>query len=834
MRLAHATPYVVAVAVVLITIGLNQWIHPWVKRDHTQLLFFDAAILVSAWFGNWRAGLITYSLSIGTVFFLSPEFAPGDPTTAAWLQAGVLAIEGGLILAVVAALHRARERAESSRRETAQSVAEREAADRSLRSTRVRFRRLVEANIIGVFFCEEDGRVFEANQSFLSLLGYTEEDVRAGRLNIAGITPPEFIDTSIAATVELASDGRCQPYEKELFHKDGRRIPVLIGSALLVKGQGQSVSFALDLTEQKATERELQNAKDEAENANRLKSDFLTNMSHELRTPMNAMLGMTQLALDEDPPTPLREYLDTALESGHALLTLVNAILDFSKMETGRFELEMLPFELRKLLEEAIQSLAAQTKGRNLDLKCDVAEEVPDHLLGDAQRLRQVIVNLVGNGIKFTSEGEVCLAVRLGSRTSDEVVLHFAVSDTGIGISAADQQRIFAPFMQVDNSTTRRYGGTGLGLAIASDLIRMHGGQLRLSSEPGQGSTFSFDARFALASSAAPAVSPAIATSLIPKRNSPPLKILLAEDTPASRKVVCQILQKRGHEVRIAVDGQQAVDAVKQAKFDVVLMDVQMPHMDGLQATATIRATEPMGAPPLPIIAMTAHAMKGDRQRCLAAGMNAYLAKPIDVFKLIELVESMAGDGADRWQRTMNKASERAANDPVRDADGASPPPDSSLPRDASSSATCASDARADSTKETAVTNPTQSSSLSHAQRQAPPMVTCDLDAALRRLGQKKSLLIDMIGFFLEDAPVLLQDIQQGVASGDADAAARAAHSLKGLAANFDAESTTQAALRIEQLAKLQQLANIPPELETLQAATTHLMAELMAAKKAL
>ncbi len=845
MRFAQATPYVVAVAVVLLTIGLNQLIHPLLKHSYVPLLFLNAAVMVSAWFGNWRAGLLTLGLSVGAAFYLFPSTLEGVQSTSTYVQVSLLVVEGGLILVFVAALHRARERAESSRRETARSIAQRDETNRTLRSTRARFRRLVEANIIGVFFCEESGQVFEANQAFLSLLGYDDRDVAAAQLNIASITPGEFIDVSVAAAVELARTGHCQPYEKELFHRDGRRIPVLIGSALLSESEGQTVSFALDLTEQKATERELQQAKDEAEKANRLKSDFLANISHELRTPMNAILGMTQLALDEELYEPLREYLKTVFDSGHSLLALVNEILDFSKMEAGRFGLEIAPFSLRELLDETIRSLALQAAEKDLKLLRDVADDVPNNLIGDAQRLRQVLVNLVGNGIKFTPQGQICLAVHVASRTTDEIVLHFDVTDTGIGISPTDQERIFAPFTQVDTSTTRRYGGTGLGLAIASELIRMQGGQLSLRSEQGQGSTFYFDSRFGLATAPIgkpteggtsrrelpglvelPLAGEADHLASFTRRRSP-LHVLLAEDTPANRNVVRSILQKRGHQVSVAADGRQAVEAVEREAFDVVLMDVQMPEMDGLQATAAIRAKERGTEHPLPIIALTAHAMKGDRQRCLAAGMNAYLAKPIDAFKLIELVESLV-DGNMADEDTALDASSldiSAPSDETRRlADEGAPVND---PRSPSPAERSADSPDHDSPQEFDVRKPARRPVDDSIPADVEASATYDLQAALRRLGNRPSLLQDMIGFFLEDAPVLLAEIHQGLSTADAASTCRAAHSLKGLAANFDATETTSAALGVEQFAQQGQWDEVRPLLTKLEHETTQLIAAL-------
>jgi signal transduction histidine kinase/DNA-binding response OmpR family regulator len=573
----------------------------------------------------------------------------------------------------------------------------------------------------------------------------------------------------------------------QMFDEDD--LDVLLSVAILA---GQAVEYArmhsalLDLDRHKRESKELQEAKNAAEQANRAKSEFLANISHELRTPLNAVLGMTELALDEELPPPIRDYLTTAKDSADLLLGLLNEILDFSRLEAGKFVLEKTPYSLRHTLDDMMKTLAVRAYKKGLELICDLPGGIPDELVGDPLRLRQVLTNLVGNAIKFTEQGEIVVKASLESQTPHDVCLLFGVQDSGIGISPIDQKRIFAPFTQADASTTRHYGGTGLGLAIASNLIAMMGGRLWVDSQPGKGSTFWFTARFPR--HLGPAVAPTLPASLLealrgqpilvvddnatsrqvlksmladwelqpesaadgpaalallqqaadagrkfpviildalmpgidglalaeqiqanPRTTCPiilmlssadrqtfakrygqlqsavilekpiskhdllhavgealgvipaleatapwaagssvaapairPLRVLLAEDTPANRKFVVKILQKRGHAVEIAHNGREATELVRQQRFDVVLMDVQMPIMDGFQATAAIRAHYPAGEPHLPIVALTAHAMRGDHERCLAAGMDAYIAKPIDSRKLVELVEGLA------------------------------------------------------------------------------------------------------------------------------------------------------------------------------------------------
>lgn len=434
--------------------------------------------------------------------------------------------------------------------------------------------------------------------------------------------------------------------------KDGSEIWASL-STRAVKANDGKLSYILgnveDITERKKAEELTLQAMSLAEEANRAKSEFLAAMSHEIRTPISTIIGMTQIALDTELNADQRNCLEVTRKSSNHLLTLIDNILDFSKIEAERFELQFHTFNLSDVLSDALDILGYQAaqKGLKLTSACD---DVPPYLTGDSNRLRQVIVNIVGNAIKFTETGKISISVdpvkgKGGDASENTVVLHFSVKDSGIGIPKEKLDMIFESFTQLDGSYARSYGGTGLGLTICSRLVTLMGGRIWAESEPGRGSTFFFTACFGVP------VAMEIETFEMEKAiisHGPPVKkfhrqlrILVAEDYEVNRQVIVPLLEKYGHHVKVAENGEEALAAVRAFPFDLVLMDVQMPVMDGLEATQRIRTLEDPEKAAVPIIALTAHAVKGDREKFMAVGMDEYLSKPVRTDALLKMIRDV-------------------------------------------------------------------------------------------------------------------------------------------------------------------------------------------------
>lgn len=498
-----------------------------------------------------------------------------------------------------------------------------------------KFFQVVEYGPVAVVITNGEGVVEYVNPRFREITGYGFDDVVGNRPPVELLPPDETIRQNIWNDIRQGREWRGEYPTKR---RNGCEFWLATSISPVRLGDGRISHFVAimeDITSRKVTEDQLLTAKDVAVAANRAKSEFLAVMSHEIRTPMNGILGMTQLMLDTPLSALQRDYLDTIHSSSEALLSLLNDILDFSKLEAGRVDLELMNFSVAETIGSVIDLLSTKAAEKKLRLVTLLPSDLPPLQYGDPSRLRQILLNLIGNAIKFTDKGQITVAVDAAPPVSEGRRKHsFSVTDTGIGISPDVRQRLFQSFTQGDTSISRRYGGSGLGLAICRRLVEVQGGEIGVESEPGQGSRFFFHLSYGPAEKTGTReIPPAKISGALPR-----LAILLAEDNGVNRKVAAALLQKWGHLVTAVADGREAVEAVEAAQFDVVLMDVQMPGMDGLEATRRIRALSgPAGH--LPIIALTANAMPVDQQRCLDAGMDDYVSKPIEHTRLFAALE---------------------------------------------------------------------------------------------------------------------------------------------------------------------------------------------------
>jgi hypothetical protein len=493
----------------------------------------------------------------------------------------------------------------------------------------------------GVHILDTGGRVIEASDSFCRMLGYSREE-------ILGMSARQWDARYSAEEVALVVARLLDTPELSLFEtrhrrKDGSTFDVEVSSYALTLG-GERVLYAAsrDITERKQAERAILAAKEAAESANRAKSEFLANMSHEIRTPMNGVIGMVQLLQETDLTPEQQEYARVIRSSADALLTIINDILDLSKVEAGRLTIVSAPFQLRPLLGELRDLLAPQAQAKGLDLALRIDGAIPDWLSGDAGRLRQIAGNLLGNALKFTETGRIDLAADLARQSGQTCWLRLTVSDTGIGMSAETLARLFTPFYQAEAATTRRYGGTGLGLSISRRLAELMGGDIECDSVPGQGSRFTVTLPCRM-HSAPPAEAAAAARPALPAD----AHVLVVEDNPVNQQVAGKMLTRLGVRASVAANGAEALAILRRLSYDLVLMDCQMPVMDGFEATRRIRAGE-AGAhnAAVRIVAMTANAYAEDRQKCLAAGMDDYLVKPISLQALARhLSQNLANAG---------------------------------------------------------------------------------------------------------------------------------------------------------------------------------------------
>ena len=650
-----------------------------------------------------------------------------------------------------------------------------EQADAALRDSEERFRKVFDYAPTGIAITDCTGRFIQCNEAYCRLTGYRQAELEA--MDFPTLIHPQDREPNVVFLQQLFREELPSfEIENRYVHKNGSLVWVHEHVSLLRDDHGQPthiVALVTDRTERKQIEEDLRRAKEVAETANVAKSRFLTNMSHELRTPMNAILGMIDVALQRATDPAVQDCLQTARGSADLLLALLNDLLDSAKIESGKLELESAPFSLRRMLEQITRVLSVRASENGLGFSCRMPEGTPELVFGDRTRLQQILFNLAGNAIKFTDRGEVTIGVEQFQIADSETKtsnfqleacnLRFSVRDTGIGIPLSVQEQLFQPFVQADASMSRRFGGTGLGLSICKSLVELMGGRIWVESEVDKGSTFCFTLRLPLAREPTAAVETPVTVAT---KAGAQLHILLVEDNPANQKVATYILQDRGHLVEIAGDGREAVRLTGQEHYDVVLMDIQMPEMGGLEATMAIRKREaergkgegshPAKRPAarVPIIAMTAHASKADCNRCLAAGMDGYLSKPAKREELVATVEQLG----------------RKAHCDLQPANGTSPIE--------------ARESRPEA--ESAISDP-------------PPF---DLDEARSRFGGEPTIFREMVAFFFSDGLKLLREIQVAAGTDDATVIEKQAHRLKGTVLYLCAEPAIDAVARVEALAR--------------------------------
>jgi PAS domain S-box-containing protein len=534
--------------------------------------------------------------------------------------------------------------------------AEQKKLDQRLRDQQFYTRSLIESNIDAIMTTDPSGIISDVNKQMEALTGCTRDELIGAPFK-SYFTDPERAEAAIKLVL---SEKKVTDYELTACARDGKQTVVSYNATTFYDRartlQGVFAA-ARDVTERKRVEAELQQAKAMAETASRAKSDFLASMSHEIRTPMNAIIGIADLLAKTALSPEQDEFVQIFRRAGDNLLNLINDILDLSKVEASQLELERTGFSLNDLLEKVREMVAVRAQEKGLALVCEIAPKVPTDRVGDPTRLRQVLLNLLGNAIKFTESGQVALRVTPDADSPVPGALRFTITDTGIGIPGEKLGAVFERFTQADSSTTRRYGGSGLGLTISKRLVELMGGRIGVESEVGKGSAFFFSVPLEIWARATPRAE--VPVGAVPEQPLPALRILLVEDSPDNRTITVAYLRGTPYRVDVAENGAVACEKFAAGKYDLVLMDRQMPVMDGLAATRAIRTWELANRrPPTPIIALTAAALKGDREMCMAAGCTAFLTKPIKQEELLQAIRerSMVAPASSRKESDKKNA----------------------------------------------------------------------------------------------------------------------------------------------------------------------------------